>query len=80
MTDVQSLTMLAKPSTRYTLSYGMRLDKVATHELADPQASVALPDGSRGRMTLQVTNGTAEEIKAQLLQSVDAFFQMHAGE
>ena len=80
MTDVQSPTMLAKPSIRYTLSYGMRLDKVATHELADPQASVALPDGSAGRMTLQVTNGTAEEIKAQLLESVDAFFQMHAGE
>lgn len=80
MTDVQSQTTLEKPPLRYTLSYGMRLDKVATHELADPQASVALPDGSEGRMTLQVTNGTAEEIKAQLLDRVDAFFQMHAGE
>ena len=80
MIHVQSQTTLAKPPLRYTLSYGMRLDKVATHELADPQASVALPDGSAGRMTLQVTNGTADEIKAQLLQNVDAFFQEHASE
>ena len=79
MTDVQSSTMLAKPLTRYTLSYGMRLDMVTTHERADPQASVALPDGSAGRMTLHVTNGTADEIKAELLKSVEAFFQMHAG-
>lgn len=80
MTDVQSQTTFEKPPLRYALSYGMRLDKVAIHELADPQASVSLPDGSTGRMTLQITNGTAEEIKAQLLESVDAFFQMHAGE
>ncbi len=31
-------------------------------------------------MTLQVTTGTADEIKAQLLERVDAFFQTHAGE
>ena len=71
---------LEKPSLRYTLSYGMRLDKVKTPEPAQPQASLALPDGSSGRMTLQVTNGTADEIKAQLLERVDAFFQEHAGE
>jgi len=70
---------LEKPSLRYTLSYGMRLDKVETQEPAHRQASFALPDGSAGRMTLQVTNGTADEIKAQLLERVDAFFQEHAG-
>jgi hypothetical protein len=80
VTDVQSQTTLEKPPLRYTLSYGMRLDKVRTHELAYPQASAVLPDGSAGRMTLQVTNGTAEEIKAQLLESVDAFFQKNTGE
>ncbi len=80
MTEVQSQTTLEKAPLRYTLSYGMRLDKVRSHELAYPEASVVLPDGSAGRMTLQVTNGTADEIKAQLLESVDAFFQQHAGE
>ena len=80
MSDVQSHTTLAKPPLRYTLSYGMRLDQVATPDLAHPLASVALPDGSAGRMTLHVTNGTADEIKAQLLESVDAFFQKHVAE
>jgi hypothetical protein len=79
MTGMQTNTTLAKPSLRYTLSYGMRLDKVPTPDITHPPASVALPDGSAGRMTLQVTNGTADEIKARLLQSIDAFFQEHAG-
>jgi len=80
MTEVQSQTTLAKPQVHYTLSYGMRLDKVTTPKLESSQASDALPDGSTGRMTLQVTTGTADEIKAQLLERVDAFFQTHAGE
>ena len=80
MTDVQSQTPTAKPPLRYTLSYGMRLDKIPTPDVAPSPASVALPDGSAGRMTLQITNGTANEIKAQLLQNVDVFFQEHASE
>jgi hypothetical protein len=80
MTEVQSQTTLAKCRAHYTLSYGMRLDKLTTPKLGHAQTSVALPDGSVGRMTLQVTSGTADEIKAQLLESVDAFFQSHAGE
>jgi len=80
MAHAHTQITLEKPSLRYTLSYGMRLDKVKTQEPAHPQASFALPDGSSGRMTLHVTNGTADEIKAQLLESVDAFFHEHADE
>ncbi len=80
MTEVQSQTTLGKPQVHYTLSYGMRLDKVTTPKLGSLQVSDALPDGSTGRMTLQVRTGTADEIKAQLLESVDAFFQTHAGD
>jgi hypothetical protein len=80
MANAYTLITVEKPQIRYTLSYGMRLDKVKTHEPADAQASLALPDGSAGKMTLHVTNGTADEIKAQLLERVDAFFQEHAGE
>jgi hypothetical protein len=29
-------------------------------------------------MTLHVVNGTADEIKAQLLRSIDAFFDIYA--
>ena len=63
---------------QYTLGYGMRLDRGTAPELADPQVSVTLPDGSAGSMTLHVINGTPEEIKTRLLESVDAFFEIHA--
>jgi hypothetical protein len=39
---------------------------------------ITLPDGSEGSMALHVINGTADEIKAQLLESVDAFFDIYA--
>jgi hypothetical protein len=78
MAQTHRQTPVEKPPSRYTLSYGMRLDKVKLQEPAHAQASLALPDGSAGRMTLHVSNGTADEIKAQLLERVDAFFQAHA--
>jgi hypothetical protein len=78
MADWQATRTLAKPY--YTLSYGMRLDKGTAPELAHPHVSVTLPDGSEGSMTLHVINGTPDEIKARLLESVDAFFDMHADE
>jgi hypothetical protein len=39
---------------------------------------IVLPDGSTGNVTLHVINGTPEEIKARLLESVDAFFEIQA--
>ena len=65
-------------NSQYTLGYGMRLDKGTAPELAHPQVSVTLPDGSEGHMTLHVINGTPDEIKARLLESVDAFFDINA--
>jgi hypothetical protein len=76
MADQKRNLTLAKP--RYTLSYGMRLDKGTAPELAHPHVPVTLPDGSAGSMTLHVMNGTPDEIKAQLLDSVDAFFEIYA--
>jgi hypothetical protein len=64
-------------SPQYTLGYGMRLDKGTAPELTHPHVSVALPDGSEGGMALHVINGTPDEIKARLLESVDAFFEIH---
>ncbi len=76
---VQDPTHESVPSApQYTLGYGMRLDKGTAPELAHPQVSVTLPDGSEGRMTLHVMNGTPDEIKARLLDSVDAFFDIYA--
>jgi hypothetical protein len=65
-------------SPQYTLGYGMRLDKGSAPELTHRQVSVALPDGSEGNMALHVINGTPDEIKTRLLESVDAFFEIHA--
>jgi len=39
---------------------------------------ILVPNGSVGSMTLHVMNGTADEIKAQLLDSIDAFFDFYA--
>lgn len=75
MADRRRHLKLVRP--QYTLCYGMRLDKGTAVEQAHPHAPVKLPDGSQGSMALHVINGTAEEIKAQLLESVDAFFEIY---
>lgn len=63
---------------QYTLGYGMRLDKGTAVELEHPHVAITLPDGSEGSMALHVMNGTPAEIKARLLESVDAFFEIYA--
>jgi hypothetical protein len=76
MTDIPSTDTSAKP--RYALSYGLRLDQGTASDLVHPRVPVLLPNGSIGTMTLHVVNGTADEIKAQLLNSIDAFFDIYA--
>jgi hypothetical protein len=76
MTDMPRPDTSAKP--RYALSYGLRLDQGTACELTHPRVPLLLPDGSVGSMTLHVMNGTADEIKAQLLDSIDAFFEIYA--
>jgi hypothetical protein len=76
MMDMFSTEASAKP--RYALSYGLRLDKGTASDLVHPRVPVLLPNGSIGNMTLHVVNGTADEIKAQLLNSIDAFFDIYA--
>ena len=66
------------PKACYTLGYGMRLDRGPAHELANRPASITLPDGSEGSMALQVTSGTPEEIKAKVIESVEALFEIYA--
>jgi hypothetical protein len=74
--DTLSTDTIAKP--RYALSYGLRLDKGTASEFTHARVPILLPDGSVGNMTLHVMNGTADQIKAQLLDSVDAFFDIYA--
>lgn len=77
MVNAQHSDELAKP--HYSLNYGMRLEKGTVDEMTHPRVQVTLPDGAEGSMALHVINGTADEIKAQLLESVDAFFEIYAG-
>lgn len=74
MADQKRNLTPARP--QYTLGYGMRLDKGIAAERPHPHVSITLPDGSEGSMALHVINGTPEEIKARLLESVDAFFEI----
>jgi hypothetical protein len=71
------LTVVKPP---YTLCYGMRLDPGTAPEQAHPHVPVSLPDGSQGEMSLHVINGSVKEIRAHLLQSIDAFFEIYGAE
>ena len=68
---------LSPVNSQYTLGYGMRLDKGTAPELVHTHVSITLPDGSEGNMALHVIKGTPDEIKARLLDSVDAFFDIY---
>jgi hypothetical protein len=46
MMDMPSTDTSTKP--RYTLSYGLRLDKGTASELTHPRVPIQLPDGSVG--------------------------------
>ena len=69
-----------RKTIEYTLGYGMRLDVGTGREFAHPHVPITLPNGTVGTMAVHVINGTPDEIKARLLESVDAFFEIYAGE
>jgi hypothetical protein len=56
----------------------MRLDRGTGTQFSHSQVPVTLPNGSVGTMAVHVINGTPDIIKAQLLDSVDAFFEIYA--
>lgn len=65
---------------QYTLCYGMRLDPGTAPEQVHPHVPVRLPGGTQGEMSLHVINGSVKEIRAHLLQSIDAFFEIYGDE
>ena len=60
-----------------TLVYGMRLFAGGTPE-DGPHAQVRFraPDGGEADMALHTISGSRAEIREQLLQSIDAFFEL----
>ncbi|MGH7907766.1 MAG: allantoinase [Candidatus Binataceae bacterium] len=64
-----------KPPTRSTLVYGMRL--VGADEIAGvDDALIRTADGGSARVTMHLLEGTHSQIRRQLMQSIDAFFEL----
>jgi hypothetical protein len=62
---------------QYTLCYGMRLDPGSAPEEMHPHVTISLPGGAKGEMALHVINGSLEEIREHLQQSIEAFFEIY---
>ena len=62
----------------YSLTYGVRLHNGLGTELGHPHVTVLLPEGSDGTMALHRINGTPDDIRARLLESLEAFFEIYA--
>lgn len=59
----------------YSFIYGMEMRPA--HEVdAVSDAKLTLTDGSEGHITMHLIEGSREQIKAMLMQSVDAFFEL----
>jgi hypothetical protein len=69
------LKLVKGHQSKSALVYGLRIftaDTVAAVE----DARVNLADGSSSRVTMHLIEGTRAEIRRQLLQSLDAFFEL----
>ena len=72
---VRKLTLVKGASQRGSLVYGMRIfDKDSVAGVED--ARVSLADGTSGRVTMHLIEGSRAQIRRQLMQSIDAFFEL----
>lgn len=61
---------------KLALVYGMRL--LPADELEDiKDAEISLKNGYKAHVTMHLIEGGEEEIRKQLLQSLDAFFEFY---
>jgi hypothetical protein len=69
------LKLVKGAAKRGALVYGMRIfDQDAVAAVED--ARVILADGTSGRVTMHFIEGTRVQIRRQLMQSIDAFFEL----
>jgi len=61
----------------FSLVYGLRLYRSEDIARID-EGHVTLTDGSESHPTLHLIEGTHEQIRAQLLASIDAFFDIYS--
>lgn len=69
------LKLVKGAAHRGTLVYGMRLFE-PSEAVAVEDARVQRNDGDSVRITMHFIEGTRLQIKRQLLQSIDAFFEL----
>jgi hypothetical protein len=71
----RKLTLVKGASQRGSLVYGMRIfDQGIVAGVED--ARVSLADGTSGRVTMHLIEGSRAQIRRQLMQSIDAFFEL----
>jgi len=71
----RKLTLVKGRSRRGSLVYGMRIFDQGTVAGVD-DARVGLSDGTSGVVTMHLIEGTRAQIRRQLMQSIDAFFEL----
>jgi hypothetical protein len=71
----RKLKLIKGAAERSALIYGMRMFGPAEVAAID-DAQVRLADGSKGRVTMHLIEGTRAQIRRQLMQSIDAFFEL----
>lgn len=71
----RKLKLVKGGARRTALIYGMRLFDPKNVTSVD-DAQVHLGDGSASRVTMHFIEGTRTQIRRQLIQSVDAFFEL----
>lgn len=68
-----------KPKKHYALVYGLRLYADADVQRIEG-GTVVQADGRESRVTLHLLEGSREQIRARLLDSIDAFFDIYGEE
>jgi hypothetical protein len=71
----RKLRLVKGASQRGALVYGMRIFEGAQVASVE-DAVVSLADGTSGRVTMHYIEGTRAQIRRQLMQSIDAFFEL----
>ena len=71
----RKLRLVKGAAERAAMVYGMRV--FAQSDVAGVEdAQVRLNDGSTGRVAMHLIEGTRAQIRRQLMQSIDAFFEL----
>jgi hypothetical protein len=71
----RKLKLVKGAAQKNALVYGMRLFGRSEVAAVD-DARVRLSDGTSGRITMHFIEGTRAQIRRQLMESIDAFFEL----